>query len=349
MLSERPAHDTDRARRPADRHAKVRSGPGKARNQVARRGAVDHRPHLRDEALHGVDPGHATLAAGPRTDGIGAGSASGADDLGASAAFAAGHDGRRGLAEVADAVAVGVALVLVRFGGTVVAGVAQAVAVGVELIGVDDRRTVVSEGGAARGIVRKDEPAGLADGVVDEGDLLAVRAVVAQGHHHGEAVAGPELPGTGGGERNRRRVREPALSQHGDVGVRRAGGEEVAPRSTPAQHVDLHLDASGYRGGVGGEVEYRTERRHADPIDVRGTGLELGQDRGVCLLSADVAVLWASVDGASGLSRSRVGLPFGMGMSDANVPWRRKRSSSAACATLAPPVAPNKVTSAASA
>src|SRR5438876_7082604 len=204
MLGERPAHGADRARRSADRLAEVRSGAVEARNQVARRGAVDHRPHLLDEALHGVDPGLAALAAGPhRTDGIAAGSTSAADDLGASTAVAAGHDGRNGLADVTDAVAVGVELILVRFGGTVVAGVAQAVAVGVELIGVVDPRAVVREGGAARGIVRKVEPAGLADCVVEEGDLLAVRAVVPQGHHHGEAVAGPELPGTGGGERNR--------------------------------------------------------------------------------------------------------------------------------------------------
>src|SRR5438094_589011 len=149
MLGERPAHGADRARRSADRLAEVRSGAGEARNQVARRGAVDHRPHLLDEALHGIDPSLAALAAGPRADGIGAGSASGADDLGASAAVAAGDDRSDVLADVADAVAVGVVLVLVRDGGTVVAGVAQAVAVGVELIGVVDRRTVVREGGAA--------------------------------------------------------------------------------------------------------------------------------------------------------------------------------------------------------
>src|SRR2546426_4505472 len=29
------------------------------RSHLARRGAVDHRPDLLDEALHGVDPGHA--------------------------------------------------------------------------------------------------------------------------------------------------------------------------------------------------------------------------------------------------------------------------------------------------
>src|SRR5207244_8345388 len=211
MLGERPAHGADRARRSADRLAEVRSGAGEARNQVARRGAVDHRPHLLDEALHGIDPGLAALAAGPRADGIGAGSASGADDLGASAAVAAGDDRSDVLADVADAVAVGVVLVLVRDGGTVVAGVAQAVAVGVELIGVVDRRTVVREGGAARGIVRKDEPARLADRVVNEGDLLAVRAVGAQGHDHGEAVASRELPGSGGGEGNRSSVGELAL------------------------------------------------------------------------------------------------------------------------------------------
>src|SRR5205823_7835818 len=118
-------------RRPPDRLAEVRSGAGEARNQLARRGAVDHRPHLLDEALHGVDPGHAALAAGAhRTHGIRTRSASGANDLGAGTAAAASHDGRDGLADVADAVAVGVELILVRFGGTVVAGVAHAVAVG---------------------------------------------------------------------------------------------------------------------------------------------------------------------------------------------------------------------------
>src|SRR5204862_3616274 len=80
--------------------------------------------------------------------------ASGANDLGAGTAAAASHDGRDGLADVADAVAVGVELILVRFGGTVVAGVAQAVAVGVELIGVVDPRAVVREGelGQDRGV-----------------------------------------------------------------------------------------------------------------------------------------------------------------------------------------------------
>src|SRR5207244_13613173 len=135
------------------------------RAQIDSRHGVDLRENLLDEAVHGGDPRHAALAAGPhRTHGIGTRPASGGNDLGSSAAAAAGHDGRDRLADVADAVAVGVALILVRDGGTVVAGVAQAVAVGVELIGVVDRRTVVREGGAARGIVRELESARLADG-----------------------------------------------------------------------------------------------------------------------------------------------------------------------------------------
>src|SRR5438034_6338687 len=122
MLGEDPAHGADPARGPAERRAEVRAGSGDGRSQLARRGAVDQRARLVDEALHGVDPGHAALAASPhRTDGIGARPASGADDLGASTAAAAGHDGRNGLAYVADDVSVGLELILVRFGGTVVA------------------------------------------------------------------------------------------------------------------------------------------------------------------------------------------------------------------------------------
>src|SRR5437867_11827964 len=105
MLGEGPAYGADRARRPPDRLAEVRSGAGEARNQLARRGGVDRGPHLLDEALHGVDPGHAALAAGPHgAHGIGTRPASGANDLGAGTAAAAGHDGSDGLADVADAV-----------------------------------------------------------------------------------------------------------------------------------------------------------------------------------------------------------------------------------------------------